>query len=41
MTPERWVGFGVVWLALLLLTADMLRAARRNAVTRKRARAAA
>ena len=24
MPPERWVGFGVVWLALLLLTADML-----------------
>ena len=41
MTPERWIGFGVVWLALLLLTADMLRTARRNAVTRRLARAAA
>ncbi len=41
MTPERWVGFGVVWLALLLLTADMLRTARKNSVTRKLARTAA
>jgi len=41
MTPERWIGFGVVWLALLLLTADMLRTARKNSVTRKLARAAA
>ncbi|HET8878666.1 MAG TPA: EamA family transporter RarD [Arthrobacter sp.] len=41
MTPERWAGFGVVWLALLLLTADMLRTTRKNAVTRKLARAAA
>ncbi len=41
MTPERWIGFGVVWLALLVLTADMLRTARKNAVTRRLARAAA
>lgn len=41
MTPERWVGFGVVWLALALLTVDMLRTARRNSVTRRLARAAA
>ncbi len=41
MTPERWIGFGVVWLALLLLTADMLRTARKNSVTRRLARAAA
>jgi chloramphenicol-sensitive protein RarD len=41
MTPDRWVGFGVVWLALLVLTVDMLHTARKNAVTRKLARAAA
>ena len=41
MTTDRWIGFGVVWLALLVLTVDMLRTARKNSVTRKRARAAA
>jgi chloramphenicol-sensitive protein RarD len=41
MTADRWIGFGVVWLALLVLTVDMLTAARKNSVTRKRARAAA
>ena len=41
MTPERWIGFGVVWLALLVLTADMLLTTRKNAVTRRLARAAA
>ncbi|MET1021614.1 MAG: EamA family transporter RarD [Arthrobacter sp.] len=41
MTADRWIGFGVVWLALLLLTADMLRTARKNAVTRRQARATA
>ncbi|SDK67966.1 EamA family transporter RarD [Arthrobacter sp. ok362] len=41
MTPDRWVGFGVVWLALLVLTVDMLHTARKNSVTRKLARAAA
>ncbi|MDF9751196.1 EamA family transporter RarD [Arthrobacter sp. ES3-54] len=41
MTPDRWVGFGVVWLALLVLTVDMLLTARKNSVTRKLARAAA
>ncbi|OLZ65171.1 EamA family transporter [Streptomyces sp. IMTB 2501] len=29
MPPERWAGFALVWLALLLLTGDALRAARR------------
>lgn len=24
MPPERWLGFGIVWLALVLLTGDML-----------------
>ncbi|MEU6001211.1 MULTISPECIES: EamA family transporter RarD [unclassified Streptomyces] len=32
MPPERWAGFGLVWLALTLLTWDALRTARRNAV---------
>jgi chloramphenicol-sensitive protein RarD len=41
MTTDRWIGFGVVWLALLVLTVDMLTAARKNSVTRRRARAAA
>jgi chloramphenicol-sensitive protein RarD len=38
MTLERWIGFGVVWLALLVLTVDMLRATRKNSVARKLAR---
>ncbi|WP_181139489.1 EamA family transporter RarD [Streptomyces sp. Ru71] len=29
MPPERWAGFALVWLALILLTADSLRTARR------------
>jgi len=37
MTVERWIGFGVVWLALVLLTLDMLTAARRNSLARKAA----
>ncbi|MFF2245315.1 EamA family transporter RarD [Arthrobacter sp. NPDC058130] len=41
MTLDRWIGFGVVWLALLVLTVDMLHTARKNSVTRKLARAAA
>ncbi|MFF1572775.1 EamA family transporter RarD [Leifsonia sp. NPDC058292] len=28
MPPERWLGFGIVWLALLILTVDMIVAAR-------------
>jgi chloramphenicol-sensitive protein RarD len=28
MTPERWVGFGIVWLALAVLSVDMIAAAR-------------
>jgi chloramphenicol-sensitive protein RarD len=35
MTPDRWIGFGVVWLALLVLTVDMLATARKNSVARK------
>jgi chloramphenicol-sensitive protein RarD len=30
MTPERWIGFGLVWLALVVLTVDSLLAARRS-----------
>ncbi|TLM81769.1 EamA family transporter RarD [Pseudarthrobacter sp. NamE2] len=37
MPVERWIGFGVVWLALLVLTVDMLRTARRHAAARKAA----
>jgi chloramphenicol-sensitive protein RarD len=36
--PSRWLGFGIVWLALLLLTADSLRTAHRR---RSRARSEA
>ncbi|WP_340376854.1 EamA family transporter RarD [Streptomyces sp. SS7] len=32
MPAERWAGFGLVWLALVLLTADAWRAARRPRV---------
>ncbi len=41
MPPERWAGFGLVWLALTLLTWDALRTARRNAARLAAARAAA
>jgi len=30
MTPERWVGFGIVWLALLILSVDMIVGSRRG-----------
>ncbi|MET1089216.1 MAG: EamA family transporter RarD [Arthrobacter sp.] len=39
MTLDRWIGFGVVWLALLVLTVDMLRTARKTSVARRRAKA--
>jgi chloramphenicol-sensitive protein RarD len=38
MTTDRWIGFGVVWLALLVLTVDMLLTARKNSVAKKAAR---
>ncbi|MEU1145441.1 EamA family transporter RarD [Streptomyces sp. NPDC005863] len=41
MPPERWAGFGLVWLALTLLTWDALRTARRNAARLAAAREAA
>jgi chloramphenicol-sensitive protein RarD len=30
MPPSRWIGFGLVWLAIAVLTADLLHAARRT-----------
>lgn len=30
MNTERWIGFGLVWIALTVLTVDSLRAARRS-----------
>ncbi|WPO72080.1 EamA family transporter RarD [Streptomyces sp. KN37] len=41
MPPERWAGFGLVWLALSMLTWDALRTARRNAGRLAAARRAA
>ncbi|MGJ3189148.1 EamA family transporter RarD [Paenarthrobacter sp. FR1] len=41
MTTARWIGFCVVWLALILLTIDMLRTTRKNSVLKKKARLAA
>jgi chloramphenicol-sensitive protein RarD len=32
MPPERWIGFGIVWLALLILTVDAVVAGRQRAV---------
>jgi len=28
MPPERWIGFGLVWVALAVLTFDLVRSAR-------------
>lgn len=36
MPAERWAGFGLVWLALVILTADTAAAARRSAVRRNK-----
>jgi chloramphenicol-sensitive protein RarD len=41
MTLDRWIGFGVVWLALLVLTVDMLAVARKNSVAKKQSLRAA
>jgi chloramphenicol-sensitive protein RarD len=38
MTPARWIGFGVVWLALLVLTVDMLAATRKSSAAKRLAR---
>lgn len=34
MSPGRWVGFGLVWLALVIMTTDGLRRARRSRAQR-------
>ncbi|MET1053430.1 MAG: EamA family transporter RarD [Mycetocola sp.] len=36
MPLERWIGFGLVWVALVILTADMAVSARGSSVTRKK-----
>ncbi|MEN2744096.1 EamA family transporter RarD [Sinomonas halotolerans] len=41
MPPERWVGFGIVWLALAILTVDMLLSARRRRTSARAAKALA
>ncbi|MFG2598232.1 EamA family transporter RarD [Streptomyces sp. NPDC048462] len=41
MPPERWAGFGLVWLALTLLTWDALRTSRRTRMQALAARQAA
>ncbi|MEU2022380.1 EamA family transporter RarD [Streptomyces sp. NPDC016469] len=41
MPPERWAGFGLVWVALIVLTWDALRTARRNRARAQAARLAA
>jgi chloramphenicol-sensitive protein RarD len=38
MTLDRWIGFGVVWLALLVLTVDMLAATRKSSAAKRLAR---
>lgn len=35
MPLERWIGFGLVWVGLALLTVDMIRTVRKNARPRK------
>ncbi|WP_423724274.1 EamA family transporter RarD [Arthrobacter gengyunqii] len=39
MPPERWVGFGLIWMALVILTADMMGGPRRNRLLRAAAAA--
>ena len=33
MPPARWVGFGLIWVALVIFTVDLVRTARRPAPT--------
>ena len=35
MSPVRWVGFSLVWLALMILTVESITVARRRAVHRR------
>ncbi len=37
MSPARWVGFAVIWFALILISVDALRHNSRNAAARRRA----
>jgi chloramphenicol-sensitive protein RarD len=39
MPPARWVGFALVWVALVILTADGLRTGRAEALARRSAAA--
>ncbi|XAS69742.1 EamA family transporter RarD [Micrococcaceae bacterium Sec5.7] len=41
MTTDRWIGFSIVWLALLVLTVDMLLTARKNSIAKKLTRRSA
>jgi chloramphenicol-sensitive protein RarD len=34
MPPERWIGFGLVWVALVMFTVDMLLSAHRSRTMR-------
>lgn len=34
MPPERWAGFGLIWLALVILSVDMMGGPRRNRILR-------
>ena len=34
MPLERWIGFGIVWVALILLTVDMVRHESRQRLAR-------
>lgn len=36
MPPERWIGFGIVWIALIVLTTDSLLQVRRRTERRRR-----
>jgi len=36
MPPERWAGFGLIWMALVLLSVDMVRGVRASARPRRR-----
>ena len=41
MPIERWIGFGLVWIALIILTVDMAASARRSSVMRNKSAPAA
>jgi chloramphenicol-sensitive protein RarD len=41
MSPSRWAGFGIIWLALVLLTVDVFRSTRRGRTASTEAEATA